>query len=148
MTLLLNWRIWAAIGLFGAGWAVNGWRINSEFSDYKMAAEMASKAAIEQARETEHKWNEKLNQERDNAAKREQAIRADLSNARSTIGGLRNEMSATSRRISEAPSSSCPDAAATIGELLTQCSEQYLDMAEKAQRHISDVKTLIESWPH
>jgi len=147
MTFLLNWRIWAAIGLFGAGWAVNGWRINSEFNAYKMASEMASKASIEQARATEQRWNNKFNQERKNAAKREQVIRADADSAHAANDGLRDQLSATARRIAQAPASSCPDAATSIGELLSECSQKYQKLGEISDRHTSDIQTLINSWP-
>ena len=153
MIWLLNWRVWAAIilavGLAASHLAVYKAGKNAvqvEFDVYKMAAEMASKAAIEQARETEQGWQIKLNQERDNATKREQAIRADARIAHAASDGLRDQLSATARRIAEAPASSCPDAAATIGGLLDNCQARYIGLAEKARGHTSDIETLVNSW--
>ena len=148
MNPILIAKIGAGIAIFLAGWMVNGWRLDSQFSDYKMAAEMASKAAIEQARDTEQTWNDKLNKERDNAAKREIQLRRDADSAHRASDGLRDQLSATARRIAQAPASACPDATLAIGELLNTCSQRYQELGEIADRHSSDVKTLIESWPN
>jgi hypothetical protein len=154
MIYLLNWRIWVAIGIAAvlayshiAVYHAGQNNIQVEFDKYKLAVEEASKVSIEAARAKETEWNEKLNQERNDAAKRETAIHADVVRATSTVNSLRNELSDTKDRIAKAPVYSCPDAAAAIGELFAVCTERYIGLAEKADRHSSDVKTLIESWP-
>ena len=154
MIYLLNWRIWAALGLAAVlayshitVYKAGGNAVQVKFDVYKMAAEMASKAAIEQARTTEQEWQTKLNQERDNAAKREIQLRADADSAHHANDGLRDQLSATARRIAESSPASCATALPTYSELLDNCAARYRQLGEAAQGHVSDIETLINSWP-
>lgn len=152
--IFLNWRIWAAIALaVGLTWThyevykAGQNDVQVKFDIYKLEVEKASKAAIEQARTTEQEWNDKLNQERNNATKREIKLRADADSSHAANDGLRDQLSATARRIAQGPKGSCPDAATAIGELLNSCSQRYQELGEIADRHSSDIETLIKSWP-
>lgn len=49
-----------------------------------------------------------------------------------------------------APSHSGPasaDATAPLADLLIDCANRYSELGEKADRHVSDIKTLMDAWP-
>ena len=138
----------AIVAAFGAGFLVNGWRLTAKIESIKLAYSNALTLSIERARTKEQEWETKLNQERDNATKREIQLRKDADSAHAAADGLRSQLSDTARRIAESSPAACIAATATLSELLGNCSDKYLDMAENAQRHASDVETLVNSWPH
>ena len=138
----------AVVAAFGAGWAVNGLRLNAKIDKIQLAYQKALDTSIERARTKEQEWETKLNQERDNATKREIQLRADADSAHSANDGLRLQLSDTARRIAQATPATVADTAVALSELLGNCTTEYLDVAEKAQRHASDVETLIKSWPN
>jgi RNA polymerase-binding transcription factor DksA len=150
----LNWRLWVGIAL-AAGLAFTHYQVykagqndvNVKFEAYKLAQETASKQAVEKARAKEQEWNDKLNQERDNAAKREIQLRADADSAHAANDGLRDQLSATAHRIAQGSFASCVESSSAIGNLLEVCSERYRGLAESCDGHVSDIKTLINSWP-
>jgi hypothetical protein len=137
----------AVVGAFGAGWAAQGWRLNAKIDSIRLGYQTALTTSINQARGKEQEWETKLNQERDNATKREIQLRKDADAAHAASDGLRSQLSDTARRIAQAPASACADAASAIGDLLQACSIRYRELGEIADRHTSDIETLIGSWP-
>lgn len=81
--------------------------------------------------------------------KREAVIRADAERARSELGSLRAYTAAAAGRIRlpETPAATVAEYALTAGELLTDCSRREQELAEKADGHAADVRTLIGAWP-
>lgn len=75
---------------------------------------------------------------------REVALRADADRSRAALGGLRD---AASNALSSARSShdACLVRAATAAKLLQQCAGAYQELGERADRHVSDIKTLIDA---
>lgn len=134
----------------GAAWNIQGVRLDAlevEFGKYRNEAEQNALAAKRLLMDKENFWRQEKENARINALAREAQLKKDVSVAQSTVGGLRDDIGALQARLATSPVAACIDTAATLGELLGQCSESYRDMAEIADRHASDAKTLIEAWP-
>jgi len=139
---------------FGAGWMTQSWRKDGEIQSLQLrhqreltASEQQARLAEMLARSTEQQFQQKLQEANDAARKREITLRRDADGARVAAGGLRDEVAALRRRISIAPEASRADATAALGDVLLACTERYRSVAEEADRHASDVRTLIDAWP-
>jgi len=93
----------------------------------------------------------KANADRQTKAKNEAETKAKsnalaAAGARTELDRLRIAVANIDANTSQDPTPSIGDGAATR-ELLTQCAAQYIDVAEKADRHALDVRLLLDSWP-
>lgn len=138
-----------AVG-FGIAWNLQGIRIDSlenEFGRYRGEVEQNAIAAKRAAMDKENFWRNALENARINAIAREKQLQEDVAAAQSASSGLRDDLRALRSRLATSTCDSCLNAAATLGELLGQCSEDYRSMAEIADRHALDVQTLTIAWP-
>lgn len=146
LTLLLNWRLWAA-GIVLLALAASHWKayhmgmteVRAEWTEQQIKDR---DAAAERAR----LWNEQIAKEREDAAKREQKLRRDADGARAALVGLSGAVD-EAMRAAGASHEACLVTAATGTKLLQQCGDRYRGLAEIADRHASDVQTLSNSWP-
>ena len=133
-----------------AAWYIQSIRIDkAETAHLRYAAEVEQNAvaARRAALDKEGFWRQEIENARINAQSREARLKRDAANAQSAVVGLRNDLSALRSRLATSTEASCLAAADSIGGLLAQCAEDYRAMAEVADRHASDVQTLIEAWP-
>ena len=121
-----------------------------DLSDYKLAVSETTRV-LQAANDRKAADNTARQLEAKNAAStREARLRDDASGARSELDRLRSAVRAAAARRDPVPGAAAgADAqpAAAEGELLTQCTEQLVDVAAAADAHASDVQTLTESWP-
>ena len=145
----LKMYVWAivAVGLFGAGFAVNQWRMTAKLDALKLAYETALNTSIEKARQTEQEWESTLNQERDNATKREIQLRADADNADAASDRLRDQLSETARRIAQAPASACAAYVEKLSDVLSESTTEYTRVSTEADRWESYAVMCHDSWP-
>jgi hypothetical protein len=139
----------ALIGAGGAWWiqSLDIRRIQAEHAAYVAQAE-ANAAETELAKlEKETYWKEEVANAQLEAEKRLAKVQADLRAAHAATGKLRGTVSALQSRLANAPRDAVLESAATCGELLGACAGRYTDMADKAERHAADVRTLSEAWP-
>lgn len=80
------------------------------------------------------------------AALRQSALARDLAANRDALRMLSGAADSTIRAAQHSHGA-CLAAAATQGDVLNQCSARLVDVGEAADRHVSDIQTLIESWP-
>lgn len=132
---------------FGAGWYANGWRLGQQIAKLERDQAEAAEAASEAARLKERAWNNQLEVARNEATKRETAIRADASAARQSADGLRDDLAELRRQLPGLAADACRQRADTLAELFGACTERYSGLAEKADRHVNDAQTLTEAWP-
>lgn len=99
------------------------------------------------ALDQERTLNRKLETARNEATKRDQAIARTAAAAGLAVVGLRDELDAYRRSLPGDPASPSDPRAATLAELFGDCADRYRSMAEKADRHASDARTLSEGWP-
>lgn len=58
-----------------------------------------------------------------------------------------HDAAATALREADASHTACTQRAAALSGLLIDSATKYRDLGEKASRHVSDIKTLIDAWP-
>ena len=135
---------------FGIAWNIQGIRLDSldvAFNRYQAEVEMNAATAKRAALDKEKFWLGEIENARINAQSREARLKRDVANAQSAVVGLRNDLGALRARLATSTEASCLATADSLGVLLGQCAEAYRDVSEIADRHASDVQTLIEAWP-
>lgn len=81
------------------------------------------------------------------ATEREQVIRSTAAAASAASVSLRDALTTIRAGVPTASVDALRKSTATLATVLDQCQGAYRDMAEKADRHASDVKTLQDAWP-
>jgi hypothetical protein len=81
------------------------------------------------------------------ATDRQQINQAAAAAAGAVAGSLRDAIAAFAKARPDDTASSARASAATLGTLLADCEGRYREMAEIADGHASDVRTLKEAWP-
>lgn len=84
---------------------------------------------------------------KDEASIRESTLRNLAVVAGSESAGLRNDLAALRRNLANATREAAIERATALSTVLGQCSERYTGLAQTCDRHVSDLKTLIDSWP-
>lgn len=145
MSLLLNLRVIACLALAGILAFTHFAAYRKGKNDVRTEWNASVATANEEARRLERARQSAADAAGRAAASREAGIRADAARARSAVSGLRDELAALRGR-----SQSCPSEAertAAVGELLQQCAQAHGELAERADRHVNDLKLLLEAWP-
>lgn len=131
----------AATG-FGAAWQIQSWRADSEEKD-RVEATLENQRLIGATRTRN---DQAVINAVNNGVARSAALRRDSDNARAAADSLRDEITRTVRDAS-ASLAACTVRTAALGELCAAATESHRQLAEKADRHASDIRTIIEAWP-
>ena len=131
-----------AAGGFGAGWKIQSWRygaketarVQQTLADQRLAAATAIRRA------------DNVIQAQSAAAGRAADLRRDADGSRAALVSLSQSADAALRAAS-ASHNACLDRAAAIRVVLDQCGAAHQELGERADRHASDVKTLMDAWP-
>ena len=130
-------------GAFFSGWTAQGWHRDSlekANAEQKLVEVRNNAAASIRRADTVI--------EAQNAAKtRDYNLRIAVSLARDERERLRVELEEAQRQLAGLSAEACINRAATLSDVLNQCTERYTGLAEKADRHVNDIKTLNDSWP-
>ena len=136
----------AAAFAFGSGWLANGWRLNGKIdrmmAEYSQALAEAGKNAMNEAARLQKQKDEAL----DEANKIAQRNAKDAASARTELDRLRRQL-ATSNDLSTASCPSTRDYAATLAVVFGECATRIGELAEKADGHSADSRTLEKAWP-
>lgn len=141
----------AALLLLGISFAIGLMtgraQIQGKLNLYKL--EMADNAvkASEEYRAKERSWNQQLQEANNHANEREIKIRNNLTAATADNKRLRDTINSISGRLPGDTGDARLKAATTGLELLGECADAYIGMAEAADRHANDARTLSEAWP-
>lgn len=127
---------------FGGAWKIQDWRYNAK--EKERVEQKMDEIRVSAARDL--RWVDNVMEARDRAVVRSYALRADANSSRSAAVGLSNAL-ATTMREAESSKDACIKRITTVGELLEKRTEEYRDLGEKADRHVNDIKALIESVP-
>lgn len=135
------------LGCFLAGWIVNGWQADAVISGIR--TEHAAQVAINASKALER--YETMERTKDEAIKaaqeRETQFKADAGRASATADGLRKQLASVPTRIATASRAAVDEYANTAGELLGQCTAEYQQVAEAADRHASNERLIHDAWP-
>ena len=154
MNLTLITHLAAAVVAAAAAWAFQGARMDSavagvrlELSEAKTKAVGEKLQAVKEARADERAIN-KTYQEALNAARtREALLRTEIDHLRLVSDGLRDQNATAARLLAAAPPDAVLEYATALGVVFEDCRAAYGWMVEKADGHVSDVRTLRETWP-
>ena len=130
-----------------AGWSVQGWRLGEQIAALKTAQAEAVNTATREARAQESKRFQGVQDAQAAAQTRAVAARRDADAARTELDRLRNSVAAARGGVPGESAAACAQRADAAGDVLGQCAAAYSDLAAIADRHASDARTLIESWP-
>ena len=81
------------------------------------------------------------------AKKREDVLRASAATARAESAGLRDDATGLRHQLDQLSRDATIERATAIGGVLAQCGERYQVLAERCDRHVSDLRTLTDAWP-
>jgi prepilin signal peptidase PulO-like enzyme (type II secretory pathway) len=113
--------------------------------DEKLDHVAAVAAANEDSRRLERARQSRADQAASIAAGREAGIRAAADRAGDAVRKLRDAI--TARNLAEESGAAAAKRAATYGELLGQSATAYRELAATCDRHVNDVRLLLEAWP-
>ena len=134
------------LGALG-GWKVNGWRLGNKLSTLeKNIATADEKAEVEKGKQAVYISN-KVQEALNEARKRQQALRADVGRATSSVGWLRSELARQRQQMPSLTKDACMERADTRAELLGACVGRYQQLAAEADRHVSDKVMMKDAWP-
>jgi len=134
-----------AIGLT-TGWVTNGWRLNGKIdrmmAEHSQAIAKAGENAMAEAARLQKLKDDALN-EANQTAQRNAAAAA---RARTELDRLRRQL-ANAPSLSSATCASTRDYAATLATVFGECATRIGELAEKADGHAADSRTLERAWP-
>jgi len=132
----------AASAGFGAAWHWQDNRITQLELDH---AQQQLTTEID-ARDDADRQIAQVRTAQDNAAKRAADLAWVVADSRTELDRLRDILDATLQARSSTLEA-CTAHAATQSGLLNHCAGRLVDVSAKADGHVSDIRTLIESWP-
>lgn len=127
---------------FGAAWTLRTHAIEKmqlEAKDERINQQRAARVTLERTLETQQRAQA-------DATARAIVLRRSADAARSELVSLRQSTQALVRSIADNPAS-CPERISTASDVLTECAAKLTELGAKADRHVSDIKTLTEAWP-
>jgi len=131
----------AALSATGT-WKIQQWRMDAKEKEHVEQILDAERRAAAKALRNQ----ETVIAAQSEAARRSATLRRDAAGARAAADGLR---SATDQTLRDAAASldACTVRANTLGELFVTVEEAGRGMAQKADLHANDLKTLTDAWP-
>lgn len=78
---------------------------------------------------------------------REAALRSAAAAAVTESDGLRDDLAASRLQYDQLSRDALVERTAAVSSVLADCTAKYQGMADKAGKHASDLRTLIEAWP-
>lgn len=127
---------------FGSAWQIQSWRYAAKEAQH----EKQKLADVQQSAAATIRRADNIIAAQDAAKNRDSALRVDVAGARNALVGL-HDAAADALRAAGASQAACLERAATLSELHQASARKYVELGEKADRHASDIQTLIEAWP-
>lgn len=141
--------IFLAAVAIGAGMTtalVQTWRLQAArdgLAALRLEVAEANTRAANQAAQLEAAVTKAQNE----AKQREHDLRAAAAGARAESDGLRDDLAVLRDQLAGATHAAAVDRAAAIGAVLQQCSARHQSLAERCDRHVNDIRTLMDAWP-
>ena len=111
--------------------------------EWKRAEDAAVLADAKLAAEREKNVNQAVAQ----GVQRETVIKTLAASSAASAAGLRDTINAIKASNSAVTIETLINRANTAGDLLGDCAARYRSVAEKADRHANDARTLSDAWP-
>jgi hypothetical protein len=125
----------------------SAWELQSLRADSKEKAHVEQKlAAVQFSAAADIRRLDNHIEAQNKAVERERVLRRDADLLRGAVVSL-SVSSSEALRAAQADHTTCIDRTVAFADVLQQCSGRYEAVVEKADRHASDVRTLIDAWP-
>lgn len=98
-----------------------------------------------EARRLEQRRQDRANEAAKLAVGRSASIRVDDARVADSVIRLRDTIAA--QRVAEESAATATERANRLGELLVQSAEAHRELALRCDRHVNDIRTLLDSWP-
>ena len=152
LAFLKSYWLYAVSVVVGAwlAWVVQEIRIDGvkvELSTYRAQVEQQAIEARQAALKQKEQWIKEKEDAEQKAAEREATLRTERDRAIAGARRLRDDLTTLRARLPNAIPSACIATADALAGLLDQCQQEYRAMAEIADGHANDVRTLMEAWP-
>ena len=129
-------------GGFGAAWKIqNGIAAEKENEHVQQTLRATQESAATAIRRADN-----VIAAQSAAALRERRLRADAASSRDALVGLSHAADEALSR-AQATHAACLVTADAASELLITVSTERRELAEKADRHVNDIKMMQEAWP-
>ena len=143
-----------AVAATGA-WQVQSWRYDARIAELQQQHAGAVAAAQAQALSAERKITGRYQGALNDARKRSIALQGAADGARDELDRLRDEArAAIARARSASACTASPEPATARDDVLGACTatiealgRELVELAKDADRHVDDIKTLIQAWP-
>ena len=132
------------------GFAWNGFIKHEQNVGYQKAVAEYNVKLIEakkRADKRERELTAQVKEAQDNGLKREETIRTLAAAVGKSSDSLLNTANAIRLGLPHATVEAARTAADAFATVFTDCQRRYADVAEKADGHANDVRTLEEAWP-
>ena len=130
-----------------AGWTMNGWRLNAQIdrmvSEHSQALARANAEALAKYTAMERKKQEAID-EANRIAQRNARAAAD---ARADANRLRDSLRTSTYGLSTASIPSLRNHTATLNAIFGECVAEIEGLAQAADGHALDSRTLMGAWP-
>lgn len=154
MTALLNWRVWAALGLavvlaisHGMAYRTGRALVRADWDAEKVVQLNAQKESDRENRNTESKRQTGVINAQNARVKRDMVLQTDAASSRAVVDGLRDDIRAATADLPSRAAGAVSQYAAASGQLLAECSATYSGVARQADGHASDALMLEQAWP-
>jgi hypothetical protein len=136
----------AAVLSAGSAYQVQEWRYGAKEKTRVEQESAQALAAQRELRLLESRRTSAVVASQNAAAGRMSGLRRDADGVRAALVSLSD---ATAQALREARTShdACIVRADALGDVLAQCGVRHQALAETCDRHVSDIKTLIDAWP-
>lgn len=118
-------------------------KAKDDLADARQAIAVANTEAANKATALQTQVTKAQNE----ARKRETDLRAAADDARSESDGLRDDLARLRDELAEAAGNATAERAAALGVVLHKCAAEYQGLAQRCDRHVNDLRTLMEAWP-
>jgi hypothetical protein len=132
---------------FAVGWYLGGNWTQSNWDRAKLAQIEVDAAANARYRAMESSLNQKIIEAQNAATLRNKSLQVAAARSAATANSLRDDIAAIQRSLPDLAADAVRERADAVAAVLADCTDRYAGMAATADRHASDVKTLIDAWP-
>lgn len=143
--LILSALIAAALSA-GSAYQIQEWRYGAKEKDRVKKEAVQALVAQRELRLLESSRTSAVVAAQNDAARRAAGLRRDADGARVALVSL-HDAAATAMREARSSHEACLVRADALGDVLARCGERHQTLAETCDRHVSDIKTLTDSWP-
>jgi hypothetical protein len=133
--------------LFAGGWYSGAGRVQGRWDAAKVEKAEADAEANRANRVIESKRNANIIEAQNAATLRNKTLQVAVTNAGAVAVSLRDEIATIRRSLPGLAADAARQRADAVAAVLADCSREYAGMAATADRHASDVKTLMDAWP-